>query len=169
MSGDNYQTNENGQATFSFEEAGVYEIYAEKDNFIRTNREDLTVGSGLQQSVGLSVVVDNGQGDVGQNDTLSFIVDVANLDFGTLTPGQSASQQVRVSNNGQVMVYLEGIVSGDALFEDNIYINQEGWEDYHASIASGGFNDLSISLQIPQNYGLSGQKSADLIFWGSRQ
>ncbi|HLC63879.1 MAG TPA: hypothetical protein VJK25_00820, partial [Patescibacteria group bacterium] len=78
-------------------------------------------------------------------------------------------RQVRVSNNGQVMVYLEGIVSGDTLFEDNVYINQAGWEDYQASIASGSFNDLSVSLQIPQNYASGGQKSADLIFWGSRQ
>ena len=166
---ENYQTNENGQAAFSFAETGVYEIYAEKDNFIRTNREDVKVGSGAQQTVGLSVVVDNGPGNIGQEDALSFIVDVADLDFGTLAPGQSASRQVRVSNNGQVMVYLEGIVSGDALFENNLYINQEGWEDYQAAIASGGFNDLSVSLQIPQNYALGGQKSADLIFWGTRQ
>ena len=168
--GQNYQTNEEGQASLSFDQVGSYEIYAEKENFIRTNRQNIIIGSGVSQSVGLTVVVDNNQVQNNNNEderTLSFVLDISDLDFGTLRPGQTASQIVRISNNGEVGVYLEGIVQGDSLFEDNLYLDNDNWENYGVSIDSGRNSDLSVRLVIPQNYNSNGQKSADLIFWAS--
>ena len=164
----NYQTNQEGQATFSIDEVGAYEIYAEKDNFIRTNRENLMVGNGLSRSVDLSVIVNNPGGGGGGN-TLLFILDTSDLDFGTLEPGDSAARQVQITNNGEVAVYLEGVVSGVQLFEDNIEINEESWENYATTIPTGSTGDLDIRLEVPGGYGGDGQKTGDLVFWGSGQ
>ena len=94
------------------------------------------VGNGLSRSVDLSVIVNNPGGGGGGN-TLLFILDTSDLDFGTLEPGDSAARQVQITNNGEVAVYLEGVVSGDQLFEDNIEINEESWENYATTLPTG--------------------------------
>ncbi len=160
--GQTYQTNDVGQVSLTFSQVGSYEIYAEKSGYIRSPRLDLLVGSGLSQVVNLTVNVNN-PGGAGNN--LSFLVNVAALNFGTLTPGNSTTTAVTITNSGNVSLYLEATVSGDNLFRENLALNQQSWEDYSDNVNASEVKAVEVRLTVPSNFTGSGQKQGTLIFW----
>lgn len=159
-----YQTNNVGQVSLTFSQVGSYEIYAEKSGYIRSPRLDLLVGSGLSQVVNLTVNVNN-PGGSGNN--LSFLVNVANLNFGALTPGSSTTTAITITNSGNVPLYLEATVSGDNLFRENLALNQEVWEDYSDNVNASEVKAVEVNLTVPPNFTGNGQRLGTLIFWAS--
>lgn len=161
-----YSTNGLGQAIFSINQTGNYQVYAEKNNYIRSDRTDLTVGNGVSQTINLFVNIEN---SITPTSTISFIVNNSNLSFGTLTPGQASSSPLIITNNGTVPIYLEATVAGDAVFQDNLYLNQALWENFSSVLSTN--QDLAVSTQliVPVNFGSSGQKQGSLIFWATSQ
>ncbi|MBU1036777.1 DUF4430 domain-containing protein [Patescibacteria group bacterium] len=157
-------TNPSGQVTVSFAEVGAYKIYAEKQNFIRSPRLSLVVGSGISQTVNMIVNIDNST----PTDYLSFIIDPTDLDFGTLRPGGNTLNNLTVINNGTVTFHLEAIVSGDSLFEGNTYLNESLWEDYSDNYGVNQSKEVEVDLRVPEDFNSSGQKNGSLIFWASR-
>jgi hypothetical protein len=161
-----YQTNDSGQTNFTFSQTGSYQIYAEKNNYVRSNKVSLTVGNGVSQSVNLSVNIQNSSGP---GNTISFYVNSDNLNFGNLEPGQSASSSLTVTNDGTVPLHLEATVSGDNIFQDNFYLNQVTWGNFSANLSANQNQNISTRLSVPASYSGSGQKQGALIFWATGQ
>ena len=121
----------------------------------------------MSRTVELSVNVNNQNQPPPNQDTLSFIVNTDSLDFGSLNPGGLSVRQVLLTNNGNVDVYLETQITGDSLFEDNLYLDNNFWENFNRTLRAGNNSELSVKLQIPADFTGAGQKRGSLIFWGS--
>jgi len=163
-----YQADPSGQVTMSLT-AGYYTLYAEKDNYIRSNQEVVMVGEGISQSVGLVVEVSqSGRGRIA-GEAIIFEVSPSQLDFGVLQPGDTGSQTVTLDNDGTVGLAVTAAVTGDSLFADNLEIENQDWLEYTTDIVSGSSQDQEVSLPIPTNYIGSGLKTGELIFWAQAQ
>ena len=167
----NYQTNQNGQVTFSVGEDATFRVYAEKEGFIRSERAVVVVGFGSQETINLSVNIQDEQAgadeeEQAQDEVISFSVNTNNLSFGDLRPGGQSVRSITVTNNSEASMYLESEVLGDPLFEDNIYLAGELWENFNTVIENEGSTDVSVSLQVPQNY-QSGVYEGSLVLWAS--
>ena len=164
-----YQTNQSGQATFLAPAEGSYLVYASGDNFVRSPKQVLIVGEGSANSVVLSVdVFGDNQEEEEENEknAVVFRVSANHLDFGSLRPGSRLSRSLTITNEGGTAIYLEGVVSGDAIFEDNLVLNEQIWENYHVALDSDESAAIDVGLLVPQNYH-SGHYSANLVLWGS--
>lgn len=166
-----HQTNNQGQATFLAPLDGSYLVYAAAVGRVRSPKAVLIVGSGSPTSVVLEVDVNSGnnqhQEEAEENQgEIAFSVNTNNLDFGQLTPGGRLDRSLIVTNQSGFALYLEGIVSGDKLFEDNLLLDEKIWENYNATIAKEQSAQINASLIIPQNY-QTGHYRADLILWAS--
>ena len=164
-----YIANGSGQVILNFTETGSYEIYAEKENYIRSNRENLIVGNGASQAVNLTVNINNpgGTGGGSGGSSISFSVDVSSLNFGTLQPGQSASSSLTVTNSGSLPIYIEATVAGDAVFEDHLFLDEVLWELYNTQVGGVQTRNIPVELEVPSNYSGSGQKQGTLVFWAT--
>jgi len=160
-------TSDNGQVGISLQD-GFYEVFAQKEGYIRSNSILLKVGQGASSSVDLTVTVEDGdvKGDDTAEDTISFIVDTSNLDFGKLNPGSSATKNITISNNGASDICIEALVSGDSLFTENLDLNSVSWKNFETDIAQDSSQMVDVELSIPTSYSDgSGARSAQLIFW----
>ena len=143
-------------------------IYARAEHFIRSTREVLIVGEGSSNSVVLNVDIadDQPEEDEDNDHGVVFQVSANSLDFGSLRPGASLSRSLTITNDSAVEVYLEGIVSGDILFENNLSLNNQLWENYSAVLPTAQSAGIDVNLVVPQNY-QSGHYSASLVLWGT--
>lgn len=162
-----YITSGSGQVTFSLTTTGNYEVFAEKPDYIRSNREDLMVGEGVSQTVDLLVNIYNPSGPGGN--TISFTLNTNSLDFGTLELGQSASSSLALTNTGDLPIYVEATVSGDTVFSENLYLNQVLWEMFSSNVNTNQTQSIPVELEIPVSYTASGQKQGSLVFWATAQ
>lgn len=164
-----YQTNNIGHAVFSAPADGGYMIYAEKQGGVRSEKTVLLVGESSGNGVFLEVEVDgDGQRDEDEEyeGTMAFSVSASNLDFGVLHPGASQERVFTITNQSGTDLYIEGIISGDELFEGNLLLNQKIWENYNAVLERERSAQVSANLVIPQNY-RSGRYAANLVIWAT--
>ena len=166
--GDSVQLSNNfGQVSLNPADVGVYEVYAVGENFIISERLNLLVAGNNAAVVNMIVNIDpNGAAPDG---SISFSVETTELDFGSLGPGQNQVTPVSITNNGNGSMYLEAIVSGDDLFEDNTYVDDSLWEEYQTVFDGNESRDLSVLLSVPQNFAGSGIRQGSLTFWASSQ
>jgi len=163
-----FTTNDRGQAALSFDTRALYNVYAEKAGFIRSQKEGLRVGLEQGESVSLAVNIENNNqgGNNGDNQgRLAFTVETDNLDFGALRPGAAANRSIRIINSGEVGIYLESAVSGDQVFVSGLSLNQQSWENFSASYNARSGGEISVSLTVPPAYQSAGPKQGQLIFW----
>ncbi|MFA6304222.1 MAG: DUF4430 domain-containing protein [Patescibacteria group bacterium] len=164
-----YQTNNQGQAIFSAPQDGSYVVYAQGDHKVRSPKQVLIVGQGSANGVVLNVDVAN-NAPVEQEEenagALVFRVNVDHLDFGSLRPGGQLNRSLTITNQSADNMYLEGIVSGDALFENNVMLDDQIWENYNKTLARNEAVNIGVKLIVPQNYS-NGHYSANLVLWGS--
>lgn len=164
----NYQTNPSGQVDINLP-AGYYTLYAQKDDYIRSNQEVVMVGDGVSQNVGLVVEVSQGgRGRIG-GESIIFEITPSQLDFGVMRPGETQAQTISLNNDGTVNLIVTTVVTGDSLFTDNVQIENQDWSDYGADLVSGANRDQEVSLQIPIEYIGLGVKTGELIFWAQAQ
>ncbi len=165
-------TNGNGQIVTTLSD-GFYKIYAQKQDYIRSNFVLLKVGQPATSSAEMSVIIE--QGDVKGDDTeaddmITFIVNPNDLDFGKLDPGSSATKNIFISNKGTANIHMEALVSGDALFTENIDLNSVSWKNFKVEIGQNDDQNINVKLSVPANYSSgSGTKSAQLTFWAIAQ
>ena len=166
------QTNSNGEAALT-PNAGFYQIYAEKDGYVRTNKALFQVGNPESENVNLSVTVNAGQvgGETEEPpQTISFTVNPSNIDFGTLNKGQNASRDLAILNNGTTNLSIETVVSGDDLFKQNLKVGDAIWSQYETDLAAGADTQTQAVLSVPTFYsGGSGEKNGILTFWATAQ
>ncbi len=168
---DTITTNTNGQVGISLQD-GFYKIHAQKEGYVRSNSILLKVGQGASSSVDLTVTIENGdvEGDSTNEDTISFVVDTSNLDFGNLNSGSSATKNITLNNNGTSDIHIEALVSGDSLFTENLDLNSVSWKNFETDIAQDGNQNVAVELSIPAGYSDgNGAKSAQLTFWAIAQ
>jgi len=163
-----YTTNTDGQAGMDLSD-GYYTLYAEKENFVRSNQEVVLVGDGVSQNVNLVVEIDQGGHGRIAGESIIFDVSPSQLDFGKIEPGHNTSQSVTLVNSGSVNLNVTSVVSGDPIFTGNIKINQENWSDYTTGLTINQNKPAEVSLEVPSDYIGSGVKSGELIFWAQAQ
>ncbi|MFA6307822.1 MAG: prenyltransferase/squalene oxidase repeat-containing protein [Patescibacteria group bacterium] len=163
-----YQTDNLGQFTIVITSDGVFPIFSKQtQSYSRSNRKYIVVGTGLSQTVDLSVNIESGGGNgPGADDIIAFSVDRSNIDFGTLNPGESADTIISLSNTGNVNIYIEASVLGDKAFTDFTFLDQTAWDDYNLNLASSASKAVNVGLSIPSSFDSLGQKEGQLIFWG---
>lgn len=165
-----FLTNDLGEVEFSLP-IGFYNLAAEKDGYIRSNQIVLKVGEPLNKQVSLKVEIDASQQPGGSGSSasnISFIIDMAELNFGKLKPGGEKSQQIKISNNGNVDIYLQADVNGGDIFEDNLNLDDKNWRFFGVQLGKSKEKQVKTSLKVPDNYNQSGQKQGVLIFWAAQ-
>ena len=167
----NYTTNVSGQATTVLPD-GHYVLFAQKDGFVRSNQEEIFVGAGVSQSVGLIVEIDqsgssDGTGVAGES--IIFEVTPGQLNFGKIKPGNTVFQALNISNSGTVDLEVAASMNGDAVFKENMKLDSQLWSNYGSALASNESKDVEASLSIPASYLDSGIKTGELILWAKAQ
>ena len=160
-------TNANGTLALTIYEDGVYQIYVDTTNYVRSDKITVTVGDTVNQSISLEVEIDQGGQIAGE--AIAFTIDTDEIDFGTLRPGESAEETISLSNDGTVSLEMGASVSGDTVFTSGIKINQEHYDDYSELLAPAATESAAVSLTIPGSYLASGVKNGELIFWATAQ
>lgn len=167
----NYQTDSKGEVTIPLS-LGYYNLYAQKDSFIRSNQEEIFVGASVAQSVGLIVEIEqfgsfDGVGIAGE--AIIFEVLPSQLNFGKIKPGNTVSQTLNISNSGTVGLIVAASMNGDAVFKENMKLDNQLWTNYSTALASDESKDVEANLSIPANYLDSGIKTGELILWAKAQ
>ena len=163
-------TDSNGQAVVNLKD-GFYKVYAQKQEYIRSNSILLKVGQPDTASVDMTVIIEQGdiKGDETE-DTISFVVNPSDLNFGKLNPGSSATKNIVISNNGTVNMHMEALVSGDSLFIENIDLDNTYWKNFKADVDQDNSQNIDVKLSVPAGYSSEGNpKSAQLTFWAIAQ
>jgi hypothetical protein len=170
LGADTYQTDSNGQLTVTMISDGVFPIFSQSaTEYIRSNREYIVVGSGVSQTIDLSVNIESDDGGPGGVDTIAFSVDQSNIDFGTLNPGQEAETIISLSNTGNTAIYIEASILGDDVFAEFTSLDQSVWTDYNLNLPIAGSQSVNVGLALPDAFDSLGQKEGQLIFWGINQ
>jgi len=156
-----FTTDQNGEADLLINTSGIYKVFAEKSDYIRSNQVSLLVGEGISQNIGLEVEI------VKPLPEIAFVIDKNQIDFGSLTPGAQTSDQLLITNTGNVRIYIEGIVSGDQVFRENITLDTLYWPDFGTTINTESEKNISVGLTVPSNWTDFGIKNGDLTFWAT--
>ena len=158
-----FTTDDDGEADIVINNPGIYQVYAQKSGYIRSNQTVLSVGEGISQNVDLKVEIIPPVLPVVPE--IAFTLSKSQIDFGKLTPGAHTSDQILLTNTGSSPLYLEGIVSGDQIFKENITLDNLAWSDFTTIINSGSEKNVLVGLTIPSNWTSFGVKEGDLTFW----
>ncbi len=156
-----FTTNQDGEADLIINTPGVYQVFAEKSGYIRTERFSLTVGEGISKKVGLNVEI------VPTSPGIAFLINKEEIDLGALSPGEQKNEQLLLQNTGNIRIYFEGIVSGDNIFKENITLDGLDWKEFQTVINSASEKNVSVGLTIPNNWTSFGIKEGELTFWGT--
>ena len=156
-------TDSAGEADLIINTPGIYQVFAQMSGYVRSNQISLSVGEGINQNVGLRVEIISSSIPVIPE--IAFSIDKNQIDFGKLTPGAQASDQLSIQNTGNIRIYLEGIVSGEQVFRENITLDSLDWPDFSTIINTGSGKNVLVGLTIPSNWTSFGVKEGDLTFW----
>lgn len=160
-----FATNSAGKAQIMAAD-GYYKVFAEKDGFVRSNKVLLKIGQPASSDISLSV---NVSGQVAGTTTppsgISFTVEPANLDFGTLAVGATGKKTFSLKNTGSQSLEFETEVNGQ-LFKDNLKLDDNPWQKFKKIVAAGQNQTTEAALTLPL-YAPSGKQSGKLVFWAS--
>ncbi len=164
-----YNTDTNGQFSINLDQNGIYPVYVKvKNQYIRSNKEYVTVGDGVSQTVDLLVkLIEDDGGGGGGDDSIAFTVNQSSVDFGELKAGQSTDSVLTLTNSGNVAIYLEADIVGDSIFTDYIDLNQADWQDWQVNLSQTDFSSVDVKLSLPDDLVGTGAKSGQLIFWAT--
>ena len=166
--GQDYLTNSTGEAIITLSD-GYYIFYAEKNNFIRSDKEAVTVGQAVPQNINLTVEIDQGGGAQVAGEAIIFEVTPDNINFGKINPGSGGAQKLNIVNSGTVNLKVSASVTGNSLFTDNLKLDNNIWSNYFSSLAVNETKEVQANLSVPANYLQSGVKTGELIFWAQAQ
>jgi len=163
--GNSVQTGADGHFSFSLDTSGVFDVVAEKEGFVRSNKKSVVSGEAGQE-VALGVTVVEGNGDEEQTQEVGFVVTPASLSFGALTPGGSITKSVVLKNTGQTALTITALVSGDAVF-NFLRIAASAWSSFAHELGVAQEDEVEVSLSIPSSFSQYGSYAGNLIFWGT--
>lgn len=167
--GDEWTTDNVGSLTLTPDD-GIYKVKAEKEGYIRSDEVLVTVGDLSGHTVGVHANVTGTGGTVGGvSDTVSFIVTPDTVDFGSLKRGESAEDSVTIKNTGTADIYVEAIVSGGELFEQELELNHTHWADFSTTLNTASQEDITVGVTVPNNFATNGDQEGDIIFWATAE
>jgi len=168
-----FTTNASGQITLSLPD-GYYRLFAQGPAFVRSKKTTLKFGNPSGQTINLEVNIANKGGDDDdddddgpppQPDEVSFSISSSGLSFGNISPGQIASQDLTLTNTSNDDIYLEAVVSGADVFQDNLYLDKEHWTNFNLNLLQGEAHTSELELSIPTNYSSFGTKTGSITLW----
>ena len=148
---------------------GYYAFYAEKNNFVRSDKEAVTIGDAISQNVNLTVEVDQSGGTQVAGEAIIFEVTPDNINFGKINPGSAGAQALNIENSGTVNLKVIASVTGNSLFSDNLKLDNNKCSNYSSLLAVNETKEVQANLSVPANYLQSGVKTGELIFWAQAQ
>ena len=117
-----------------------------------------TVSSGV--SLGASIIP-----------AVSIDVTPGALNFGTLAPGQTSSEQtLGISNTGASNVIVSAEVADTAgdLYVSGLLLNSGIWSSYSATVEKAGSVNAGAALDVPGDYTGVGTQEGTLILWAEK-
>jgi hypothetical protein len=164
-----YPTDASGQATITIHTAGEYEVYAEGDGYIRSNRMRVTVTDSSGED-------DNSNLDVNMIPALSLEVTPDSISFGTMGPGDTSNSfTIELVNSGSLNAIVtctvtdqDSTVFTDCLKVSDDEITWESWSAYAEPIEGhDGTRTDYVRVEIPIDYSTSvlGLNEGTITFW----
>ena len=151
---------------------GLYQIFAEKQGYIRSNKVTITAGQAPDShQVGLKVNILQTQPLPQDNqESIVFSVSPSDIDFGDMKAGDSKTRVLNLSNNGSENINVNAEVSGAEVFRSNISIGGATWNNFSASVQKNTSTDIQLQLSVPAGYsGEFGGQEGGLTFWATTQ
>jgi hypothetical protein len=140
-------------------------IFAEKENYIRSDKVTVTVGEGTIQPPSSEEV--HLTADI--LPAISINVSPGSVDFGdNLAPGDTSNEhEITISNAGawEVKVTTELTEESNDLFVRGLRLNGKLWGSFLAIIGKNESIVTLASLHVPEAYTEAGEKTGTLIFW----
>jgi len=169
MNGEATSTSENGLFDIVLSENGVFEMRAEKEGFIRSDVETIVVGD-VSDTIALDVeiVQEGGSGSPGDGDKVpevAFSVNVSQLSFGKLEPGNFVADEVILKNEGEKDLTVKAVVKGDEVFSF-LKIADVIWSLFEKFLLAGTQEQVEVRLSVPFEFSSFGSKQGTLMFWG---
>ncbi len=166
-----------GHFNLSWPEAGSFSLAASLPNTVRSARTVVVVNgqAGQQKSLDISVnIAPAGTTTPPPADGAAPLPPLAvvfgisgDLNFGDLSPGQSATKSLTVNNQGAVAIKLTASLSGASLFMQNLRLDSSLAPAWQKSVAMGAASAINASLTIPADYLKNGKEQGTLIFWAN--
>lgn len=158
-----YQTGSDGTVDITIDEDWTVEVRAEKDGHIRSNRVEVTVGTGSHhKEVSMTATI---------VPAISFTVTPESIDFGdNLAPGDSsAAFPITVENTGawQLLITTQVTDTAHDLYIDGLSLQDMPWQDFGISIARDTAIECDVVLNVPETFPLVGTHQGTLIFWAT--
>ncbi|MDY6959372.1 MAG: prenyltransferase/squalene oxidase repeat-containing protein [Halobacteriota archaeon] len=154
-----YLTDSDGEVTLSLDFPRTYEIWAEMEGYVRSEKVEVKVaGEGSSAEVNLHATI---------LPAISINVSPQSIEFGELAPGEvSAEHEIEIENNGVLAVDVTADVTDEAntLFVDGLELDREIWSSFSVEIAGSESESTDARLNVPDDYaGVGG--SGRIIFW----
>ena len=160
-----YTTGDDGTVVMSVDRDVTLQIFAEKENYIRSDKVTVTVGEGSNQlpsSGDISLIADI-------IPAISIEVSPGTIYFGDgLGPGDtSAEHEVTISNIGtwEIMVTAEVTDEADDLYVNGLRLGGSLWSLFQAILSRDGSTATQVSLHVPEDYAGVGEQMGTLTFW----
>lgn len=167
VAGDSYITDDSGMVTASIPTPGAYDIFAEKEGYIRSDKINVIVSS-LQPQTSSQVTLTT---QIIPAVSISVMPNV--LNFGKLGPGYVSTTNITVSNTGSWNVDVTAnVTDSTGLYTRGLWLNDASWEYFSASVDADP-NDfennalVKTELCVPVDYGEVGVQNGTLIFWAT--
>ena len=93
------------------------------------------------------------------------------LNFGTLAPGQTSSEQILgITNTGASKVTVTADVADTAgdLYVSGLLLDSASWSSYSATVEKAGSVNAGAALDVAGSYTGHGIKEGTLIFWAEK-
>jgi len=166
VAGDSYMTDDSGMVTASIPTPGAYDIFAEKEGYIRSDKINMIVSS-LQPQTSSQVML---TAQIVPAVSISVTPNV--LNFGKLGPGYVSTTDITASNMGSWNVNLTvNVTDSTGLYTRGLRLNDVSWEDFSASVAADTDFENNVLIQtelcVPVDYKGVGVQNGTLIFWAT--
>ena len=151
---------------------GLYQIFAQKDGYIRSNKVVLAVGQApADHQVGLKVNILQVQPlPADDQDAIFFSVSPSVIDFGDMKAGDTKNKIVNLSNDGSQNIYIKTEVEGAEVFRNNLTVNGSIWNNFSMNIVKNSSSNIQLGFSVPNNYsGAFGGQDGGLTFWATTQ
>ena len=161
-----YMTDENGTVEILMNHPGTYSVFAEKQNYIRSEKIAVVV-EGNQDSVQVILSAE-------VVPAISFSVTPAEMDFGRIGAGYNKTGiGLNITNTGSrdICVTTEVYNNSSQLFKDSLYLGDVIWNEFNAIILHNAseweytMGPYITQLRVPMNYTGVGPQNGTLIFW----
>jgi hypothetical protein len=160
-----YTTGDDGTVVISVDRDVTLQVFAEEENYIRSDKVTVTVGEGSNQLPSSGEV--NLIADI--IPAISIEVSPGTIYFGDgLGPGDtSAEYEVTINNIGtwEIMVTAEVIDEGDNLYVNGLRLGGSLWSLFQAIVSRDGSTATQVSLHVPEDYAGVGEQTGTLTFW----